>query len=81
METGRHRDGSALDKVPESRRSALRKIAAATAFVTPMVASFSTDGLRFNTAEAGIGSNQPKEGGLIAKIVKFIVKLFWTRNT
>ena len=80
MENGKRQDGSALENVAESRRGALRKIAAATAFVTPMVASFSTDGLRFNTAEAGIGSNQPQKGGLLEKIVKFFVKLFWTRN-
>lgn len=79
MQTGKRRDGSALEKVDESRRSALRKIAAATAFVTPMVASFSTDGLRFNTAEAGIGSNQSNDGP-IAKIIQFLLNLFGRRT-
>jgi hypothetical protein len=79
MDREKRQDGSALDNVAESRRSALRKIAAATAFVTPMVASFSTDGLRFNTAEAGIGSNQ-SNGGLIAKIIHFFLDLFGRRT-
>jgi len=47
-----------LDKVDEGRRAYLRKLAAGAAFVVPLVASFSTEGLRFNTAEAGYGGNQ-----------------------
>jgi hypothetical protein len=34
------------------RRDFIRKLAAGTAFVAPLVASFSTKGLRFNEAEA-----------------------------
>src|SRR3954452_10217706 len=49
----------ALDKVDEGRRASLRTIAAGTAFIVPLVASFSTDGLHFNMAEAGgLAGNQ-----------------------
>jgi hypothetical protein len=51
-------DQSPLEKVDEKRRSYLRKLAAGVAFVVPMVASFSTSGIKMNTAEAHFGGNQ-----------------------
>ena len=43
----------------DRRREFIRKLAAGTAFVAPLVASFSTTGLRFNEAEA-----QPRSGNM-----------------
>jgi hypothetical protein len=77
MEAGKPEkaSGGPLAKVDEGRRAYLQKLAAGTAFVVPLVASFSTDGVRFNTAEAGIfGGNE--SGGLFAKIIQFLLKLF-----
>ena len=66
---------SALEKIDEGRRAYLRKLAAGTAFVVPVVASFSTDGLRFNTAEAGtLGGNE--SGGPLGSLIKAIINWF-----
>jgi hypothetical protein len=66
---------SALEKIDEGRRAYLRKLAAGTAFVVPMVASFSTDGLRFNKAEAGtLGSNL--SSGPLGSLIKAIINWF-----
>jgi hypothetical protein len=51
-------DNDLLAKVGETRRTFIRTVAAGTAFVVPLVASFSTNGLRFN--EAAAGGNQPQ---------------------
>lgn len=54
-----HKHRSVSEPDP-SRRDLIRKIAAGTAFVAPLVASFSTAGLTFNAAEAqSAGGNQP----------------------
>jgi hypothetical protein len=52
-------DTDLLANVGETRRTFIRTVAAGTAFVVPLVASFSTNGLRFN--EAAAGSNQNEE--------------------
>jgi hypothetical protein len=86
MQTENWQDGHrhTLDKVDEGRRAALRTIAAATAFVVPMVASFSTDGLRFNIAEAGNHGGNQTNGGkkdhFFRKWLKFFKKWFKHHN-
>lgn len=51
---------SVLDKVDPAKRSFVRKVVTGTAFVAPVVASFSLDGLTIGDARAGIDviSNQ-----------------------
>lgn len=55
----------------DRRRDFIRKLAAGTAFAAPLVASFSTSGLRFNAAEASPRSGnavvpEPSSIGLLA---------------
>lgn len=48
---------SVLDKVDPAKRSFVRKVVTGTAFVAPVVASFSIDGLTIGDAHAGRLSN------------------------
>ncbi len=60
---GEQQPGGGTDR----RRDFIRKLAAGTAFVAPLVASFSTKGLRFNEAEAQPGGGNvpvPEPGSL-----------------
>jgi hypothetical protein len=69
------REPEALEKIDEGRRTFIRRVAAGTAFAVPMVASFSTDGLHFNTAAAtGFGSNQTS--GFFGRLISFLARLF-----
>lgn len=46
-----------LNSVDETRRDFLRKVIVGTAFATPLMASFSMDGLSINAAEASFTGN------------------------
>ncbi len=52
------KDDSVLDKVDPAKRAFVRKVVRGTAFVAPVVASFSLDGLTVGDAQAGRPSNQ-----------------------
>ncbi len=52
------KDDSVLDKVDPAKRSFVRKVVMGTAFVAPVVASFSIDGLTISDAQAGKVDNQ-----------------------
>jgi hypothetical protein len=76
MENGKRQDrDNGLGKVDHTRRAYLRKMAAGAAFAVPLVASFSTDGLHFNSAEALVGGNQTDGGGLLARLLRFIFRI------
>ncbi|CAN5905064.1 hypothetical protein BH20PSE1_BH20PSE1_22870 [soil metagenome] len=51
-----------LNGVDETRRDFLRKVIVGTAFVTPLMASFSMDGLLINAAEANSVCNMTDSG-------------------
>jgi hypothetical protein len=78
MDTRKRRDDSAgLEKIDQRRRGFIQKLAAGTAFAVPMVASFSTDGLSFNQAEAQVfNSNSTNRGGFLSKIIRFFLSFF-----
>ncbi len=54
----KEKDDSVLGKVDPAKRSFVRKVVTGTAFVAPVVASFSLDGLTIGEARAGFDSNQ-----------------------
>jgi len=65
----------ALEKLDEGRRRFIKKVAAGSAFAIPMIASFSTDGLSFNKAEAAIGFPNQRLG-LLERILRLLGSIF-----
>lgn len=69
-----------LEQVDESRRAFIRKIAIGTAFVIPMVVSFSTDGLSEALSKPGMkggnATDRPKVKELFHHILKLLKHLF-----
>jgi hypothetical protein len=78
MSTRKRRDGhsAGLGGIDQRRRAFIRKLAAGTAFAVPMVASFSTDGLTFNKAQAGFSSNMTNQGGFLSNAIRFFLSFF-----